>query len=60
MTFENVSESDVYKEISEIAINWYRDENGIDMYQNEGVSVGQLISSAAVIFFASIYPIVIS
>jgi hypothetical protein len=55
MTFENVGESDVYKEISEIAINWYRDENGIDMYHNEGVSLGQLISCSAVIFFASIY-----
>ena len=55
MTFENVCESDVYKEISEMALNWYRDENGIDMYQNEGVSVGQLISCAAVVFFASIY-----
>jgi hypothetical protein len=48
-------ELDVYNEISEFALNWYRDENGTDLYENEGVSVGQLISCAAVVFFASIY-----
>jgi len=54
MTKES-DETDVYKEISEMALNWYRDENGTDLYENEGVSVGQLISSAAIVFFASIY-----
>ncbi|MBC8052965.1 MAG: hypothetical protein H7Y13_07860 [Sphingobacteriaceae bacterium] len=55
MKFEAIAESTLYNKLNAFALNFYRDENGCDRLCKGNLSYGQLIGSAAVVFFASIY-----
>ena len=44
-----------YGQIMHLAFNWHRDDKGRDIYSENGVSIGQILSCSAVIAFSTLY-----